>query len=158
MELDTDGIWCILPASFPENYQVNSGISDIFIFTILYICNAFHFVCLFPDYYNQSKEEQSNHFLSWCDVEHHGEGECVFFLFHSFFILSFFFLFILFPLSFSLFFFSVSPFLNPLFLTFFCVVFFLFISYVCASLPFLFFLFYYFLSYFVTSLSPDIWT
>ena len=23
LELDTDGIWCILPASFPENFVVN---------------------------------------------------------------------------------------------------------------------------------------
>ena len=24
LELDTDGIWCVLPASFPENYVINS--------------------------------------------------------------------------------------------------------------------------------------
>lgn len=24
LELDTDGIWCVLPASFPENYVVQS--------------------------------------------------------------------------------------------------------------------------------------
>lgn len=24
LELDTDGIWCVLPASFPENYVVES--------------------------------------------------------------------------------------------------------------------------------------
>ena len=23
LELDTDGIWCVLPASFPENFQVH---------------------------------------------------------------------------------------------------------------------------------------
>ena len=23
LELDTDGIWCVLPASFPETYQVS---------------------------------------------------------------------------------------------------------------------------------------
>jgi hypothetical protein len=22
LELDTDGIWCVLPASFPENYDI----------------------------------------------------------------------------------------------------------------------------------------
>ena len=22
LELDTDGIWCIMPASFPENYDI----------------------------------------------------------------------------------------------------------------------------------------
>lgn len=26
LELDTDGIWCILPASFPENYTVNTDL------------------------------------------------------------------------------------------------------------------------------------
>ena len=24
LELDTDGIWCILPASFPENYVIKT--------------------------------------------------------------------------------------------------------------------------------------
>ena len=24
MELDTDGIWCVLPASFPENYDIKT--------------------------------------------------------------------------------------------------------------------------------------
>lgn len=24
LELDTDGIWCVLPASFPENYTIKS--------------------------------------------------------------------------------------------------------------------------------------
>ena len=24
MELDTDGIWCVLPASFPENYAIKT--------------------------------------------------------------------------------------------------------------------------------------
>lgn len=27
LELDTDGIWCILPASFPENFAVNTTIA-----------------------------------------------------------------------------------------------------------------------------------
>lgn len=26
LELDTDGIWCILPASFPENYTVTTNL------------------------------------------------------------------------------------------------------------------------------------
>lgn len=26
LELDTDGIWCILPASFPENYTVKTNL------------------------------------------------------------------------------------------------------------------------------------
>lgn len=25
LELDTDGIWCVLPASFPENYVIKTN-------------------------------------------------------------------------------------------------------------------------------------
>ena len=29
LELDTDGIWCALPASFPENFQVSPSFPSL---------------------------------------------------------------------------------------------------------------------------------
>jgi DNA polymerase elongation subunit (family B) len=31
LELDTDGIWCCLPSSFPENFKVHAALSPFFV-------------------------------------------------------------------------------------------------------------------------------
>lgn len=42
LELDTDGIWCILPSSFPENFEVKQNVND----DIIIHCVVFSFIQL----------------------------------------------------------------------------------------------------------------
>ena len=71
LELDTDGIWCILPASFPENFQVRFFLYG----TLSYKSHCSRFFLDTLGDYNKSQEKQSYSFLPWCNVEHYGKSK-----------------------------------------------------------------------------------
>ena len=48
LELDTDGIWCCLPASFPENFTVSGRDHQGVVYWLPALCKTPRLRCLLP--------------------------------------------------------------------------------------------------------------
>jgi DNA polymerase epsilon subunit 1 len=74
LELDTDGIWCALPKSFPENYEFKLNNPDKKSFVFSYLCTALN-----AQTHREFNNEQYQTLINAETLEYETKDECTIF-------------------------------------------------------------------------------